>query len=165
MTSEVSCRWNVWLAILKICCTRSPRCMLQLIRQHIHRRLENDVKALRFKPFQSITEYFMAHRVLCRKMYQAGYHNIAYVLTTIRFILNALNGNPKCRDAARSLWLAGLLENLGILKDRLLEEEASLHEKSTFNIYAPEAVSNRGRGRGYRWRGDHGDGIQCQMQK
>lgn len=63
-------------------------------------------------------------------------------VTNIRFIVNGLNRNPKYGDAARSLRLAGLPEIIGILQDRLLEEEVELHEETTFQIYAPQDGRN-----------------------
>lgn len=64
----------------------------------------------------------MEHRALRRKMYQTTYPNISKEVTTVRYIFNELKTHPKFRDADRSLRLAGLLDGIAVLQDRLMEE-------------------------------------------
>lgn len=109
---------------------RDPEMMLEAIEKFYvtnnetaHRRVENQEKELRFELAQTINEYMMAHGSLRRKMYQVGYPNITAEVITVRFIVNGLTGHPNKRDAARSLNLAGFVDRIEILQDRIQHAE------------------------------------------
>lgn len=72
----------------------------------------------------------------CTEMwnYQVGYSRIRMESATVRYMVKGLMDHPKFCDFAQRLRLSGLLDSIHVLEERLLEEEAALTEKVTFNM-------------------------------
>lgn len=135
----------------------------------IHRRQELEAQNLRLKPGQSISEYIGLHRSLRRRMHQSAYPRIADETTSVRFMVNGLDGNPKFRDAARAIRLTGIPSSLKLMEDRLLEEEAASGGPQAFTLHPTNpqhgaSHSTAGRGRGNKWRGRN-DGLKKQIKR
>lgn len=66
--------------------------------------------------------------------------------STIRFIVNGLEGYPKLRDAARAIHLSELLDSISTVEDRLMGENAPMAEQNDRNQYkSPRNTTYLGR--------------------
>lgn len=98
-----------------------------------------------------MTTYFSPHRGIRRRINQADYPKITDEVTTLRFIVNGLEGRPKYRNEARAIQLSGLPKSVKIIENRLLEVEAS-----TINTHHLKFLPQTVQSRGGNWTGNRG---------
>lgn len=113
-------------------------------------------------------------------MFQASFPNITNQRTSLRFSVNGLEGHHAFREAPRALRLTGLPNSLKTSEDRLLEEDLSISNTTTFGMdrtrfyttgqqYRGYTQRDRGRGRALgrvnSLRNEIKDGISTMLQQ
>lgn len=78
-----------------------------------------------------MADYVANHRIIWRRIHQTGYPKTQGDNTSVRFVLNVLDGHPKYHDASMAIRLTGILTTLRVLGGQLLEEEAATYSYST----------------------------------
>lgn len=147
---------------------RAVNALFNNSKDSMHRRLENYAKEFTLKHGQRIAEYVAAHRVPLLKIHKAAFPSIKVEVTDALYIVAGLTGNPKFRDASRTLQLTSLPTSITGLHNRLTEEDTTTYDKNmAFASHTTPAGSSRNRqgsGRA-RWRGIRNAKIKSGLQK